>query len=519
MENNSGQVWPCEEEFVELAKHRRVIPVVRKVIADQITPVGLYRHLARDRAGTFLLESAEVDGRWSRYSIVGVKSAFSLTNDGEQAQWIGTPPVGIRTTGPVLDVLEDALAHLHSPRFDHLPPFTGGFVGFCGFDTVRMWENIPEGQFSPAGPLPDILLSFTTQVAVLDHNDGTLWLIANAVNYDGEEAGAKAAYTEAVARVDEMTAIMNGPPVGTRQVLVTTPSQFVPPASSSPHFIETVKEAKNAITAGEVFQVVLSQSYQVPCPVDSFDVYRALRRANPSPYMYLLRCVDSNGRPFDVVGASPEALIRDQSGYLTAHPIAGTRPRGATVAEDAELVAQLQADEKERAEHLMLVDLARNDLARVCDPASVEVTQFMAVHQFSQVSHLVSTVNGQRVPDASPVDVLRATFPAGTLSGAPKPRALTLINELEPQRRGLYGGVVGYFDTSGDLDLAIAIRTAVISGGQAAVQAGAGIVADSIPEAEDAECQAKASAVLRAIDAATRTRPCKPKPQRRAVDS
>jgi len=269
-----------------------------------------------------------------------------------------------------------------------------------------------------------------------------------------------------------------------------------------------VAAGQEAIRAGEVFQVVLSQRFAAPCPADALDVYRVLRTTNPSPYMYLVRLTDPAGRPIDVVGSSPEALVKVQSGKVITHPIAGSRPRGATPEEDEALAAELVADPKERAEHVMLVDLSRNDLQKVCEPGSVEVVDLMSVHRYSHIMHLESTVVGALRPDRSGYDVLAATFPAGTLSGAPKPRAMELIDALEPTRRGVYGGVVGYLDVHGDLDAAIAIRTAVILDGVAYVQAGAGIVADSVPATEHDECVAKASAALRAVArAATLTPP------------
>ena len=269
--------------------------------------------------------------------------------------------------------------------------------------------------------------------------------------------------------------------------------------TSREDYLAAVRTGLAAIRDGEVFQVVLSQRFDLDCDADALDVYRCLRAANPSPYMYLFRGTTPGGVALDVVGSSPEALVKVEGGRVMAHPIAGTRPRGEKPEEDAFLAQDLLGDAKERAEHLMLVDLARNDLARVCEPGSVEVVDYMSVERYSHVMHLVSTVTGEQRPGATAVDVLRAAFPAGTLSGAPKPRAMELIDALEPVRRGVYGGVVGYLDFAGDLDMAIAIRTAVLREGVAHVQAGAGIVADSVPESEDAECRAKAAAVLRAV--------------------
>jgi anthranilate synthase component 1 len=332
-------------------------------------------------------------------------------------------------------------------------------------------------------------------------------LIANAVNYDGTDERVDEAWADAVARLNRMTGDLGAPSASTIAVLDPDASARPRQRSDRDDYLAAVTAGKRAIRDGEVFQVVLSQRFDLDCPVDALEVYRVLRASNPSPYMYLYRTEDPEGTPLDVVGSSPEALVKVADGRVIAHPIAGTRWRGATPAEDAALADEMLADEKERAEHLMLVDLARNDLGRVCTPGTVEVIDFMSVERYSHVMHLVSTVEGELSPGRGAYDVLAATFPAGTLSGAPKVRAMELIDELEPVRRGLYGGVVGYLDVAGDMDFAIAIRTALLRRGVAHVQAGAGIVADSVPEREDEECRNKAAAVLRAVATATTLRP------------
>lgn len=501
-----GTVWPGLDVFRELARDRRVIPVVKRVLADAETPIGLYRKLSHDRPGTFLLESAEHGGVWSRYSFVGASSAATLTEVDGEAHWLGTPPVGVPTDGPALDALAGTLEALHTPRLEGLPPLTGGMVGVIGYDAVRHWERLPEHAVDELG-VPQLLMSLATDMAVLDHSDGTLLLVANAVNHDDTDERVDEAWADAVSRLDRMTAELEAPAPST--VAVTdVPGEVVPrQRTAREDYLAAVRTGLQAIRDGEVFQVVLSQRFDLDCPADAIDVYRCLRASNPSPYMYLFRCETADGTGLDVVGSSPEALVKVESGRVLSHPIAGTRPRGSKPEEDVWLGEDLLADAKERSEHLMLVDLARNDLARVCEPGTVDVVDFMGLERYSHVMHLVSTVTGEQRQGTSAIEVLQSAFPAGTLSGAPKPRAMELIDELEPVRRGVYGGAVGYLDFAGDLDMAIAIRTAVLRDGVAHVQAGAGIVADSVPESEDAECRAKAAAVLRAVATAATLRP------------
>jgi anthranilate synthase component I len=494
---------PDLESFRELARHRRVIPVTRRLVADGETPVGVYRKLAADRPGTFLLESAEHGGVWARYSFVGARSHATLTEHEGQAQWLGDPPAGVPTDGDPLVALRETLAALHTERLPGLPPLTGGLVGFLGYDVVRRLERLPSVAEDDLH-LPELAMMVATDLAVLDHASGSVILIANAINYDDTDARVDWAHADAVARLDRMTEELSRPAPAT----TATYESGVQPAyrrrTEGPAYREAVTGVQEEIKAGEAFQVVLSQRFQMETSASALDVYRMLRVSNPSPYMYLLRF-----EGFDVVGSSPEALVKVSGGRAMMHPIAGTRWRGSTPEEDAQLAADLLADPKERAEHLMLVDLGRNDLGRVCRPGSVEVVDFMSVERYSHVMHIVSTVVGQVSDDLTAYDVLAACFPAGTLSGAPKPRAMELIEEREPTRRGVYGGCVGYLDFAGDADTAIAIRTAVLRDGIAYVQAGAGIVADSDPVAEDDECLNKAMAVLRAVATAETLRPAR----------
>ncbi|MET8680667.1 anthranilate synthase component I [Streptomyces sp. NPDC004647] len=491
------------ETFRKLAADRRVIPVSRRLLADGDTPVGLYRKLAAERPGTFLLESAENGRSWSRYSFIGVHSAATLTVRDGDAHWLGSPPVGVPTDGDPLEALRATVEALHTPRdlggLVHLPPFTGGMVGYLGYDIVRRLERIGDSTRDDLR-LPELTMLLTSDLAVLDHWDGTVLLIANAINHNDLATGVDEAYADAVARLDAMTADLARPAPSGAAVLPPSQLPEYTELWGGEAYQEVVADIKERIRAGEAFQVVPSQRFETPCPASALDVYRVLRATNPSPYMYLFRFPGVDGdEGFDVVGSSPEALVKVEDGRAMVHPIAGTRPRGATPQEDAALAEELLADPKERAEHLMLVDLGRNDLGRVCEPGSVEVVDFMSVERYSHVMHIVSTVVGRLGEGRTAFDVLTACFPAGTLSGAPKPRAMQIIEELEPTRRGLYGGCVGYLDFAGDSDTAIAIRTALLRGGTAYVQAGAGVVADSDPQAEDTECRNKAAAVLRAV--------------------
>ncbi len=507
---------PDLSAFAELARGRRVIPVVRRLLADGETPVGLYRKLAGERPGTFLLESAEHGRVWSRYSFVGVQAAAMLTEVEGRATWRGRAPVGVPAGGDPMLALRDTLALLHTDQQDSpdLPPLTGGLVGMISYDAVRHWERIPDVNPDELG-LPELAMLLAIDLAVLDHWDGHVLLIANAVNYDATDERVTEAWADAVARLDRMEAALAAPSPGTAATLVAAPDAPEPVARTAPaQYLAGVERAKEHIRAGDAFQVVLSQRFDRPTTASALDVYRMLRVNNPSPYMYLFRFPEpGTGQDlgervaFDVVGSSPEALVKLAAGHAMLHPIAGTRPRGATPEQDAELAQDLLADEKERAEHLMLVDLGRNDLGRVCRPGSVEVLDFMSIEKYSHVMHIVSTVTGQLAEGRGAYDLLAATFPAGTLSGAPKPRAMEIIDDLEPTRRGLYGGAVGYLDFAGNMDAAIAIRTAVLRDGVAHVQAGAGLVADSVPLTEHEECRNKAAAVLAAITMAEGLRP------------
>ena len=494
-----GVTSPSREEFARL--DQQVVPVTRRLLADSETAVGIYRKLAGNRPGTVLLESAEQGKRWSRYSFVGVRSAGVLTERDGVTQWLGDDIPGLTDGLPAdpLDAVRVLSRRLRSPRVPGLPPLTGGLVGYLGYDVVRRLERLPETSADDLG-MPELAMMLVTDLAVLDHTDGTVLLIANAVAGAAEGGGRQGEgdYDDAVTRLDAMAAdLTKAVPPG---VAVLEPAEAPPVRSNlAPGAYEDgVERIRRHIRAGDAFQVVLAQRFELETDVEALDLYRVLRATNPSPYMYLLRFAGRES-PFDVVGSSPEALVTVTRSSAVVHPPAGTRPRGATEEEDVRLAESLLADPKERAEHVMLVDLARNDLGRVCVPGTVEVPDFMRVEYYSHVMHLVSTVAGEVAPDLDALDVFDATFPAGTVSGAPKPRAMEIIESLEPTRRALYAGTVGYVDASGDMDMAIAIRTAVLHQGHAYVQAGAGIVADSDPATEEAETRHKARAVLSAI--------------------
>ncbi|ACQ80478.1 anthranilate synthase component I [Beutenbergia cavernae DSM 12333] len=501
-----GQTWPRLGEFRDLATARRVIPVVRRLLADELTPVGVYRALAGGRPGTFILESAAADGSWDRYSFVGVRSRATLTARDGRAVWLGDVPVGVPTEGDPIEVLGATLEALRTTAIPGLPPFTGGLVGALGWDVIRYWEPT----LVPTSPdelgIPELALCLASDLIVVDHHEGAVWLIANAINFDDTDARVDEAHADAVARLDTLERGLAAARAGAPLTLGDAPEPAVDHRSTQEEYEAIVEQGKREIRDGEVFQVVLSQRFDLDCPADPIDVYRVLRTLNPSPYMYCVTLEAPDGA-FSVVGSSPETLVKVEGRRVMSFPIAGSRPRGKDAVQDAELTAELLADPKELAEHLMLVDLARNDLAKVSDPATVRVVEFMDVRRFSHIMHICSTVTGELRPDATALETLTATFPAGTLSGAPKPRAVQLIDELEPARRGIYGGTVGYFDFDGNMDMAIAIRTALIRGRTASVQAGGGIVADSVPTSEYEESRNKAAAAIRAVQLAARLRP------------
>jgi anthranilate synthase component I len=486
-------VRPTREEFVRLAADHAVVPVWREVLADLETPLSVYAKLAGG-GPSFLLESAEHGERWGRYSFVGFEPFLVLRGRDGRVSWEGEVPGDAADASGPLDALARATRALRAPTGLIDLPLHGGAVGYVGWDAVREIEDIPATGEDELG-LDDLVQFFCRHVVALDHLRQVLTVITNVVV--GDDPGAQ--YDEAVAATDGVVARLSGsvpplPPVAPprRGDRTTAPSNLAEGQCEA--MVERVKEH---IAAGDTFQTVVSQRFALPTAASAFDLYRVLRVINPSPYLFLLDLGDAQ-----LVGSSPEALVQVAGRTVETWPIAGTRPRGGTPDEDRAHERSLIADAKERAEHVMLVDLARNDLGRVCEIGTVRVHDMMHVQRYSHVMHLASSVTGTLREGLGPVDVLRAVFPAGTVSGAPKVRAMEIIDDLEPTRRGPYAGAVGYVDFAGNLDTCIAIRTVMLKDGVAHVQAGAGVVADSVPASEEAETRSKAGAMLAAVRAA-----------------
>jgi anthranilate synthase component I len=487
-------------DFHALARDHTVVPVWRELLADLVTPVSAFLRCTGDEPG-FLLESVEHGDTVSRFSFVGRPPATTIVARGRRLEVTGALPAEVPLDGGVLAAVDALLATWRAPSLPDLPPLTCGLVGYLGYDVVREVERLPSPPPDDTG-LPDAVLTVIGQVAAFDHWRQRVTLLDNVVVPAGSTPGElDDLYDAAVARLDDFAAA-GARPVDEPLLLPPTGDEPLPEVRSSmgrDAYCAAVEAAKEHILAGDVFQVVLSQRFDLDLDADPFDVYRVLRQLNPSPYMYFLRHPEVT-----VVGSSPEPLVRLGGGRVVSRPIAGTRPRGTTDEEDRRLAAELREHPKEVAEHVMLVDLARNDVGRVVAFGTQRVDEMMTLERYSHVMHLTSQVSGDLAPGRTPVDVLRATLPAGTVTGAPKVRAMELIDELEPARRGPYAGVLGYLDLAGSLDTAITIRTLVVGPSGASVQAGAGIVADSDPVAEHEECEAKARAVLAAVAAARR---------------
>ncbi|HYH48404.1 MAG TPA: chorismate-binding protein [Acidimicrobiia bacterium] len=532
----SEPLRPSPTEFAELAQSYTVVPVWREVLADLETPVSVFLKLVGGGEG-FLLESVEHGERWGRYSFVGRDPSLTLVARGGTVRWLeadvdrgsdhlpadGGLAAGLPEDRGALGALEALLARFRAPRLPDLPPFHGGIVGWLGYDIVREIERLPD---VPAGDpgLPDAVMSLTGHVAAFDHFRQRIYLIENVLIRAGAtEADIAAAYDAAAGRLDALVDDLARP----LPYQPVAPPTDIAEGGELPVFTSSmaggaygraVEVAREYILAGDIFQVVLAQRFDFDLGCDPFDVYRVLRQVNPSPYMYFLRGADSPGGSgvspgmLTICGSSPEPMVQLLDGRVISRPIAGTRRRGRDDAADKRLAGELIEHPKERAEHVMLVDLARNDVGRVVRFGTERVDELMTLERYSHVMHLTSQVSGELRPGQGPVDVLRATFPAGTVSGAPKVRAMEIIDELEPVKRGPYAGVVGYVDFSGNLDTAIAIRTMIVdAAGGASVSAGAGIVADSDPAAEDLECHNKARAIL-ASAAAARNLRARPQP-------
>ncbi len=482
------------ETFVELARRSTFVPVVKELVADLLTPVSAFLRIAEHSDYAFLLESVEGGEHVGRYSFLG-KDPFVMLRARDGKTIVEKAGVTSESAEEFVTVLRRMMADFSSPFVPELPRFTGGAVGYLGYDTAAWFEPVTlqsDGQPDPALKDEAGFMIFDTVLA-FDHVQHRILIIANARITPDDDL--EALYQFACTKIDflerELRRDLSHPH--------PKPGHAVEVRSNIPRerFLEIVKTAKEYIAAGDIYQVVLSQRFEADITADPFTVYRALRHVNPSPYMYFLRM-----GPVSIVGSSPEMLVRVEGGMAQTHPIAGTRPRGKTDEEDTRLAEELKRNEKERSEHVMLVDLGRNDLGRVSQFGTVRVPQFMGLEKYSHVMHLVSIVEGKLADDQDRLDALVACFPAGTVSGAPKVRAMEIIAELEPDRRGIYAGAVGYLDFAGNLDFCITIRTLVITGHRAMVQAGAGIVADSNPQAEYQETQDKARALIRALELA-----------------
>jgi anthranilate synthase component I len=486
---------PDYKEFSRLAREATLVPVVKSVTADLLTPVSAFLAVAAKEPDAFLLESVERGEQIGRYTFLGARPYMQLRARGDEVI-VQRGKVREKRKGSVIQIAKELLRQHRPANVPGLPPFTAGAVGYFAYDGVRQLENIGEHAKDDLD-LPDCVLMFFDRLLAFDHLRHQIHIIANA---DVSRESPRKAYDRAVADIAVLEKKLAG---GLRPAQLRKSSP--PPAgklkvnagTSRPRFLQMVERAKEYIAAGDIFQVVLSQRLDFTPEVAPFDIYRALRTVNPSPYLYFLRMGDTH-----VLGSSPEMLVRVTEKKLEYRPIAGTHPRGRDEGEDVALEQKMLHDEKERAEHVMLVDLGRNDLGRVSEYGSVKVKDLMYVERYSHVMHLVSALEGKLRGDLDALDAFAACFPAGTLSGAPKVRAMQIIEELEPTRRGIYGGSVLYADFAGNLDSCIAIRTMLMQGKKAYLQAGAGIVADSDPASEFEECLNKAKAVLRAVDAA-----------------
>lgn len=517
MTSGSISAAPSREEVRDLSACHNVIPIAHTFLDDTETPVSAFLKL-RQPSGCFLLESAEQGLQLGRYSFLGIKAweSVRLTGDTVTVRHGGIDSQHDLAAkgGDPFAFMADHLSHYRAPVVEGLPPFVGGAVGYFGYDCVRKVEHLPDCPPDDLG-LPDMAFLLTDVIVAFDHLRHTITLLTNI--FCDEEPDLDVAYRSALSRLTEVKTRFRGPIPPPKWDFDRTgakhaarPDRDRPAAGDvcqatsvrsnfeRAGFIAAVERAREYIHAGDAFQVVVSQRFERPVDVSGFSIYRGLRAVNPSPYMYYIAF-----RDFEVVGSSPEPLVTVTGPRAQTRPIAGTRPRGCTPAEDAALAEEMLGDEKERAEHLMLVDLGRNDLGRVCKAGTVKTQEFMEVERYSHVMHMVSSVAGDLEDGVGPADALRAVFPAGTVSGAPKVRAMEIIDELEPTRRGPYAGAIGYLSYSGDLDSCIYIRTILVRDGHAYVQAGAGVVADSDPEREFHETENKARAMFRAIELAT----------------
>jgi anthranilate synthase component 1 len=489
---------PARAEFVKLAREHTLVPVYRTLTADVETPVTAFLRLAADEPECFILESVEGGENVGRYTFIGIQPYRRIVARGTSIE-ITEKGKTRRVEGNIFSLWKEAIEGYSPARVSGLPPFTAGAVGFFAYDVVRQIEKLPEDTVDDLG-LPDACLMFFDEVLAFDHVKKEILLIVTA---DVRGQKPQAAYEDAVKRLARMERRLARPlPKLPKKKKKAAGKLKIEHRMKKKDFLKAVERSKEYIAAGDVFQVVVSQRFDVKPEVDPFSIYRALRIVNPSPYLYFLRFGLEKAADTHIVGSSPELLVRVQGRKVEYRPIAGTLPRGANEEEDLQLEERLLHDEKERAEHVMLVDLGRNDVGRVSEYGSVRVKELMFIERYSHVMHLVSSIEGKLREGLTAVDAFKACFPAGTLSGAPKIRAMEIIEELEPTRRGIYGGSVLYADFSGNLTSCIGIRTLLMRGKQGHIQAGAGIVADSVPEREYEESVNKARAVVRALERA-----------------
>ena len=493
---------PSRDDFHALAADHSVVPVWRELLADLITPVAAFARLCGDDQPGFLFESVEHGERWSRFSFVGRNPIATLVLRDGIVTVDGELPAAMPRDQGILAAIEWLLAAYRSPSLDALPPLHGGVVGYLGYDVVREVEDLAETPHDATG-YPDAVMAVIGQLAAFDHFRQRVTLIDNVLVPEGATAAdLDRLYEQAALRLEQLAAD-GASPLAEPMVDPPSPSPDLPDVTGSMTYSQwesAVEVAKERILDGDIFQVVLSQRFSFELGADPFDFYRVLRQVNPSPYMYFVRMPE-----LSLAGSSPEPMVKLVDNRVISRPIAGTRRRGATEEEDRRLGAELREHPKEIAEHVMLIDLARNDVGRVVEFGTEQVDEMMVLERYSHVMHLTSQVSGELAHGKTPIDVLRATLPAGTVSGAPKIRAMEIIDELEPVKRGPYAGVVGYIDFSGTIDTALAIRTLVVGAdGIAHVQAGAGIVADSVAEHEDLECRNKARGLLSAVPGARR---------------
>ncbi|MDO8602553.1 MAG: anthranilate synthase component I [Candidatus Omnitrophota bacterium] len=493
--------YPSKQEFVKLAEKANIIPVYKEILADTLTPVSAFQKIGGGYS--YLLESVEGQEKIARFSFIGIEPSLILKSKGNSIEINKNGRVKKYFTDDPLKEIEKVMSSFKAAEVKGLPRFSGGMVGYMGYDMVRFFENLPDKNPDNL-KIPDSVFMMADSLVIFDHSTHKVKIVINAYLAQGfprlrsgqARLKAQGIYEKAVEKIEEIIKKLNKPEKK-QKAKIKSKKRKMESNFTKKEFEGLVKRAKEYIRAGDIIQVVPSQRFHTRLNCGPFDVYRSLRSLNPSPYMYYL-----NFDELQIVGSSPELLVRCEDGIVETRPIAGTRPRGRSEAEDKKLEEELLADAKERAEHVMLVDLGRNDIGRVCKPGSVKVTDFMFIEKYSHVMHIVSNCKGVLDENKNSFDVLRACFPAGTVSGAPKVRAMEIIDELENTRRGYYAGAVGYFSFSGNMDTCITIRTMLVKGKDAFIQSGGGIVADSIPSKEYQETVNKAKAMVKAIEIA-----------------